>query len=128
MALSDDCIELPFPAHEKLHSLSPTDNLDALLEHGATMNVVRETATLWLTKIYMFIVSDTSYIVKRGEEEAPTLLKSRSHRALLAELEQDAEAEAERNGTALLTNQPARSSTQPSEMWSASTVKIIVSA
>jgi len=122
----DDGIELPLPDDAALQSLEPGDNFDALLENKAAMATLRQTVVHWVENIHRFIDEDTSYRLHRSDEmrggpkeeinwwskrnlvltKSQQTLSLSAYRGLIAALQQDAEEEAERCGTALPSGTP----------------------
>merc|ERR1712079_55406 len=86
------------------------------------MGTIRSTVILWIQNIHKFIDEDKSYILHRSEEiqggpkqeinwwskrnlvltKTYQTLNGKAYRGIISALEQDAEEEAERSGTALL--------------------------
>eukprot|EP01084_Bolivina_argentea_P170520 295481_1 len=128
----DNGIVLKLPDNANIQNIDPNDNFDSLIENAASIKAIRECVSVWIKNIYIFICDDRSYILHRSEEinsgpkdeinlwckrnlvltKTYQLLNKRAYRGIIAVLQQDAEEEAERNGTSLLNTDATATSNE----------------
>eukprot|EP00485_Elphidium_margaritaceum_P015545 CAMPEP_0202728930 /NCGR_PEP_ID=MMETSP1385-20130828/185872_1 /ASSEMBLY_ACC=CAM_ASM_000861 /TAXON_ID=933848 /ORGANISM="Elphidium margaritaceum" /LENGTH=4770 /DNA_ID=CAMNT_0049395183 /DNA_START=131 /DNA_END=14440 /DNA_ORIENTATION=- len=120
----DHGISIELPSKPELQNIDPDDNFDTLIEDDISMTLVRDTVKTWIGSIHKFISDDQTYILHRSEEinsgpkqeinfwckrnlvlnKTQQLLDTSAFRGILSVLQTDAEEEAERNGTSLITD------------------------
>merc|ERR1712130_4677 len=113
----DHGITIELPNKQHLTNIDPNDNFDELIEDTESMNIIRETVIKWIENIYEFLCQTNDEINSGPKQEinfwskrnlvltkSYQLLLEPAYRGIIAVLQQDAEEEAERNGTSLVSD------------------------